>query len=169
MRKMLKMLMCCFLLTVLIANTAFAYPTSLKNYAPITVESQLLPPSVKSSSATSMGGQRGNFFGVGDLTIINQNGKIRVAAEAFMKEPVDDVYMTIYLDREVNGKWSQVAYYDFEFHSKDYPEGLTTPGVDFTIMDQPSGYYYRLRGSYIAFLNGANEGFGPVTDGILIQ
>lgn len=169
MRKMLKMLTCCFLFTALTAETAFAYPAGLANYAPITMESQLLPPAVKSSRATSTGTKRGDFFGVGDLTIINQNGKVRVAAEAFMKEPVDDVYMTIYLDREINGKWNQVAYYDFEFHSKDYPEGLTTPGVDFTIMDQPSGHYYRLRGSYIAFLNGANEGFGPVTEGILIQ
>ena len=87
-----------------------------------------------------------------------------------MREPVDEVYVTVYLDRlEADNKWKQVKLYDIEFHSEDYPEGLTEPGFDFVISDQPSGHTYRLRGTFAAFLDGAMEGFGPVTDGILIE
>ena len=55
-----------------------------------------------------------------------------------MNDPVDEVYMTIYLDRleESNGvtHWSQVDYYEFEFFAKDYPNGLTLATKDFTII-----------------------------------
>ena len=39
----------------------------------------------------------------------------------------------------------------------------------FTLTGYPTGEYYRLRGSYAAVKDGLLEGFGPVTDGILIQ
>ena len=169
MKKIINVLICYFLLTSFTMNTAFANPIQYDCAPPVTIQSELLPSSEKSSKVSVTGVKRGNFFGIGDLTIINENGSIGVSAIAYMKEPVDSLYMTIYLDRQINGKWSQVAYYDYEFHSKDYPDGMMTPGVDFTITDQPTGYYYRLRGSYIAFLNGESEGFGPVTHGILID
>lgn len=169
MKKIIRIFICCFLLNVFITNTAFGYTYNSEYVPPITVKSELLPPSENSSTAHVQTVLRGNFFAAGDLTIIDKGGKIGVAAKAFMSQPVDSLYMTIYLDRQINGKWTQVAFYDFEFHSEDYPNGMLTPGVDFTILGQPTGYYYRLRGSYVAFLNGANEGFGPVTHGILIE
>ncbi len=62
---------------------------------------------------------RGVFFAAADLSILNNNGKIGVSAKAYMKEPVDEVYMTIYLDQMgEDGQWVQVAYYDFEFFGK---------------------------------------------------
>lgn len=42
-----------------------------------------------------------------------------------------------------NEHWRQVAYYDFEFYAKDYPDGLLTPGKDFTIMDRSTGRWAR--------------------------
>jgi len=87
-----------------------------------------------------------------------------------MKKPVDEVNMLIYLDQlNEKGQWVQVANYSFDFYAKDYPDGLLTPGTDFIVTDQPSGYYYRLRGQYLAFLDGGMEGFGPVTDGVFIE
>ena len=43
--------------------------------------------------------------------------------------------------------------------------------VSYTHLDvyKRQGYYYRLRGSFAALKDGAMEGFGPVTDGVLIE
>ena len=116
---------------------------------------------------------RGVFFSAADLKLTNLNGKIGVIAHGYMNVPVDEVYMTIYLDRleESNGvtHWSQVDYYDFEFFAKDYPNGLTLATKDFTIINQPKNHTYRLRGQFAAFLDGAMEAFGPATDGVFIE
>ena len=88
-----------------------------------------------------------------------------------MSTAVDELYMTIYVDRwiEKESRWNQVAYYDFEFYAEDYPNGLTSETVEFIIDNQPKNNQYRLRGSYMAIKDGAMEGFGPVTDGVLIE
>lgn len=168
MKKLISMFICCLLLTSLIANTAFAYPKQIENYS-FATEMVLLPPSVKSSRAYVSSVLKGNFFAAGEINIINEDGNIGVSAKTYMRKPIDSLYMTIYLDREVDGKWKQVETYEFEFQSKDYPDGMYTPGVDFTILNQPKGYYYRVRGVYLAFLDGASEGFGPATNGVLIH
>ena len=91
-----------------------------------------------------------------------------------MLEPVDELYMNIYLDKfvvEEDGKerWENIDMFEFEFYAEDYPEGLTSESVEFTLTGYPTGEYYRLRGSYAAVKDGLLEGFGPVTDGILIE
>ena len=85
--------------------------------------------------------------------------------------PVDEVYITIYLDRwDADAeRWRQVTYYDAEFYAKDYPDGLTDPTVDITFLNQKKGYDYRLRGVFAAVHNGLFEGFSPVTAGIRIE
>lgn len=168
LRKMFRLLV----VTVLIVTmtSSFVYAKPYFNYPPIETESKILPRGVKESTVHVTSNLRGAFFAAADLAIINKNGKIGVSAKTYMREPVDEVYMTIYVDRlESGNKWSQVAFYDMEFHSEDYPEGLTEPGVDFVISDQPSGHTYRLRGTFAAFKDGAMEGFGPVTDGVFIE
>ncbi len=169
-KKILKMFVCTLLCTVMMVSTVFARPICRDSYTSVEVESEVLPRYVKESRVHLTSTLRGVFFAAADLAILNNNGKVGVSAKAYMKEPVDEFYMTIYLDR-LNEKeqWEQVAYYDFEFYAKDYPDGLLTPGKDFTILDQPSGYVYRLRGQYIAILDGGMEGFGPVTSGVLIE
>ena len=87
-----------------------------------------------------------------------------------MSEAIDELYMTIYLDRMTDeGRWEQVDYFEFEFYAEDYPDGLTSEFVSFTLTGYPTGHYYRLRGTYAAVKGTVMEGFGPVTDGILIQ
>lgn len=116
---------------------------------------------------------KGVFFSAADLKLTNLDGKIGVTAHGYMNVPVDEVYMTIYLDKleEKNGvaHWVQMDYYEFEFFAKDYPNGLTLATADFTIVNQPKNHTYQLRGTYAAFKDGAIEGFGPVTDGVLIE
>lgn len=113
---------------------------------------------------------RGVFFSAADLKIENENGEIGVVGHAYMSTEIDELYMTIYLDRQVGeNEWEQVDSFDFEFYAEDYPDGLTFELVAFTLTGYPTGHYYRLRGSYAAVKDGVMEGFGPVTDGVLIQ
>ena len=68
----------------------------------------------------------------------NGGGDIGVFAKAYMSVPVDEVYITIYLDRWDEGteRWRQVSYYDAEFYAKDYPNGLSEPDVDIIFKNQ---------------------------------
>lgn len=167
-RKIFRSLVIAVLIATMTSSVVYASPYT--DFPSVETESKILPRGVQKSTAHVVSTLRGVFFAAADLSIINKNGKIGVSAKTYMREPVDDVYISIYLDRLENGdKWIQVAYYDFEFHSEDYPEGLTEPGLDFIISDQPSKNTYRLRGTYAAFKDGAMEGFGPVTEGIFIE
>lgn len=169
MKRVLKTLTVALLIVIM--STVSVFGSEYNPYlAPVNTESELLPPSVRSSKVREISKLRGEYFGVAELEILNEDGKIGVSARAYMKKPVDEVYMSIYVDQlNKNNQWVQVANYDFEFFSKDYPDGLLTPSKDFIILDQPSGYYYRLRGQFIAVLDGGMEGFGPVTGGVLIE
>ena len=169
MKKILRTLMITCLFVILLGTSVYANGSN-PYLAPVYTQSELLPDHIKSSKVRETSKLRGEYFGVAELDIINENGKIGVSARAYMKKPVDEVNMLIYLDQlNEKGQWVQVANYSFDFYAKDYPDGLLTPGTDFIVTDQPSGYYYRLRGQYLAFLDGGMEGFGPVTDGVFIE
>lgn len=168
-KKIYWMLVFAVIFAVSVGITSIAAPRFTEYYVPVDAESELLPAHIKESKVRVNNVTRGFFFAAGELTISNKDGKIGVSAKTYMKKPVDEVYMTIYLDRQVGDKWAEVEHYDFEFFAKDYPNGLIDPGMDFTISGQPTGYYYRLRGQYAAFLDGVMEGFGPVTDGVFIE
>lgn len=168
LRKVLRTLVIAALTVTMSCSLVYAKPYTF--YPSIETESKVLPRGVKESTVHVTSNLKGAFFIAADLSIINKNGKIGVSGKTYMREPVDEVYVTVYLDQlDAKNKWQQVKYYDIEFHSEDYPEGLTEPGFDFVISDQPSGHIYRLRGTFAAFKDGAMEGFGPVTEGILIE
>lgn len=168
LRKVLRTLVIAALIVTMSCSIVYAKPYTF--YPPVETESKVLPHGVKESTVHVISNLRGVFFIAADLSIINKNGKIGVSGKTYMREPVDEVYVTVYLDRLDSGnKWQQVKFYDIEFHSEDYPEGLTEPGFDFVISDQPSGHTYRLRGTFAAFKDGTMEGFGPVTDGVFIE
>lgn len=160
------------LIAVFLTFNVVAMPYIPGSYTSVDQVSELLPPGVKQSKVRETARPRGNFFMSADLTVINKgNGKVGAFAVALMAVPVDEAYITIYLDRwdENEERWRQVNYYEAEFYAKDYPDGLTTPKVDISFVDQPAGYYYRLRGSFGALLDNEFEGFSPVTDGILLD
>lgn len=148
----------------------YAGPISGDVYSSINVESNLLTPSTEQSVDVVTKTPRGIFFSAADLKISNEDGEIGVVGHAYMSEAVDELYMTIYLDRWVDDDhWEQVDEFEFEFYGEDYPDGLTSELVAFTLTGYPTGHYYRLRGTYAAVKGTVMEGFGPVTDGILIQ
>ena len=148
----------------------YAKTLGIEQYSSVNINSDILPSDVGESIDVVQKTPRGVFFSAADLRIENEDGEIGVVGHAYMSEPVDELYITIYLDRQTSeGKWEQVDVFEFEFYAEDYPDGLTSELVGFTLTGYPTGHYYRLRGSYAAVKDGVIEGFAPVTDGILIQ
>ena len=134
--------------------------------------SELLPKNVDSDRATEQSVRRGEFFARADLIITDEgDGNIGAFAVAYMDHAVDEVYITIYLDRwnEEEERWQMVTYYDAEFYAEDYPEGLTDPTVDITFLNQERDHYYRLRSAFSAVYDNDYEGFSPTTAGIWID
>ncbi|MBS6952222.1 MAG: hypothetical protein KH230_03220 [Enterocloster asparagiformis] len=171
MKKLSRSLVLGVLVAFLVSSNSFAKPFNPNEFTSVNIESKVLPPSVKESFDRVVSVLKGAFFSAADLRIKNENGEIGITGHAFMSVPVEEIYMTIYIDQknEKEDRWVQVAYYDFEFYAKDYPNGLTSETVSFIIDNQPKNKVYRARGSYAAFKDGAMEGFGPVTDGVLIE
>ena len=174
MKKFLKSIVCTIVATLFIGSVAFAASFNPSDFTSIEVESNILPEEVKESVDYVRIPRRGVFFAAADLKIANYDGDINVSGHVYMLEPVDEIYMTIYLDRYVidedgTERWEYVDMFEFEFYAEDYPEGLLEESVGFTLTGYPTGEYYRLRGSYAAVKDGLLEGFGPVTDGILIE
>ena len=175
MKKFLKSIVCTIVATLFIGSVAFAASFNPSDFTSIEVESNILPEEVKESVDYVRIPRRGVFFAAADLKIANYDGDIGVAGHAYMSEAVDEIYMTIYLDRyEVDedgeADWVFVDMFEFEFYAEDYPEGeLTSESVEFTLTGYPKNEYYRLRGSYAAVKDGLLEGFGPVTDGVYIH
>ena len=92
-KKILRTLLCSLLCAIMVGSTAFAHPVSPDSYNSVESESELLPQNVRISKKHVTSLARGVFFAAADLAILNNDGKIGVSAKAYMKEPVDEVYM----------------------------------------------------------------------------
>ena len=74
----------------------------------------------------------------------------------------DTMYLSLYLERKVNGVYSTYKSWDFTKN-------------DVTALDQsinvivPSGYYYRVRGYHAAKAGGVKESTTTLTNGILVK
>lgn len=175
MKKLIACITIALSMIMSIDSVIFAAEFIPSEFTSITVESNILPAEIQDSVDYIRIPRRGVFFSSADLKIANYDGDIGVSGHVYMLEPVDEIYMTIYLDKYIvdedgEGRWVYVDMFEFEFYAEDYPDGeLTSESVEFTLTGYPTGEYYRLRGSYAAVKDGLLEGFGPVTDGILIQ
>ena len=164
--KMLTILMSIHLMSISNVYAMTNGETSVDEY------SELLPKNVDSDRATEQSVRRGEFFARADLIITDEgDGNIGAFAVAYMDHAVDEVYITIYLDRwnDEEERWQMVTYYDAEFYAEDYPEGLTDPTVDITFLNQERDHYYRLRSAFSAVYDNDYEGFSPTTAGIWID
>lgn len=173
-KKVLSVFACVLAVTISMNLVTFASNFDPSEFTNITMESEILPSGIQESEDYVNATAKGVFFAAADLKIANYDGDINVSGHVYMLEPVDEIYMTIYLDRYVidedgTERWEYVDMFEFEFYAEDYPEGLLEESVGFTLTGYPTGEYYRLRGSYAAVKDGLLEGFGPVTDGILIE
>lgn len=172
MKRILYTVVTTVILAVFTALNVFAMPYNPDDFTSVNEESILLEQNIKQSKVTEQTMTRGDFFASADLLIRDDgDGDIGALAVAFTRYPVDEAYITVYLDRwDANAeRWREVKSYEAEFYAKDYPEGLTTPRVDITFKNNEKGYYYRLRSVFAVVYNNEFEGFSPVTDGILIE
>lgn len=173
MKRLFKTIAITLIISIFCSFNVFALNHYNPNdYTSVDINSELLSEIVKSSSVHETSKRRGNFFAGADLIIKNNdNGNVGVFAKAYMDVPVQEAYITIYLDRwdEEADRWRQVRYYDAEFYEKDYPEGIIEPAIDIEFKNLEKGYYYRARGVFAAIYNDNFEGFSPTTDGILIK
>lgn len=107
-----------------------------------------------------------------DVAITDKgNGDIGVTAHTYLRKPVKELYISLYLDRYNKEKdiWQQVDYRDYEFTLEEYPEGIDNPSVSVVFENQKKGYYYRVRGAFSAGDDDWYEGLGPTTEGIWIE
>lgn len=161
-----------FIITIFVTFNVFAMPYNPNDYTSVNEFSELLATNKKLSHVSESTTTRGNFFMRSDLIIKDDGGgKIGALAVAYTNVPVDEAYVTVYLDRwdATAERWRQVNSYEAEFYAEDYPDGLTTPTVDISFINNEKGYYYRLRAVFGVVYNNEFEGFSPVTDGILIE
>lgn len=160
------------LLVMVMTLDVFAMSFNPESYTSVNEHSELLPEGFKYDKASERAVRRGDFFVGADLIIRDKgNGDISAFAKGLIEVPVQEAYITVYLDRwnETEESWEQVTYYDAEFFAEDYPDGLRTPTVDIVFLNQKKGYFYRLRAAFAAFDGNKVEGFSPVTAGILIE
>lgn len=172
MKRIVVTLIASLMTIIFMTLNVFAMPFNPNEYTSVNEVSDLMERGVKQSKVTESSKTRGDFFASADLVIKdNGNGDIGALAIAFTRYPVDEAYITVYLDRwdATNERWRQVNSYEAEFYAADYPDGLSEPTVDITFTNNTKGYYYRIRGVFAVVYNNEFEGFSPVTNGILIE
>lgn len=172
MRKIIFLLINLVLVMNIFSMTVFAAIPAQETYTSVEMKSNLCDKNVKSSKGFAKTVTKGEFFASADITISDQgNGNIGAIAHAYLRKPIKELYISIYLDRynEKEDAWENVDGYDYEYIEKDYPNGIVDPSVSLTFKNQKKGYYYRLRAVFSAADDNKFEGFSPVTDGIWIE
>lgn len=173
MKKVLQSLVIIMLISSMFTITAFADVFDWHRYSCVSPESQLLPPTEKSAIFKYQSKARGDFIAAADLSISNEGGgKIGIYAQTLAYVPLDKCRMRIYLDQwdEEKQRWAMVDQWDFNFEKSNDPETpLLIPVVSFNVTNQPTGFYYRLRGLHAVWVGGNTEGFSTQTNGVFIS
>lgn len=127
--------------------------------------------SKRANKARGINTARGTYISSSHVGISNVGGgTIGISGLTTAHQPVDKIRIHLYLDRlNENQKWSQVDDFDYYFYPEDEPDGeLTIAAIDLEVTDQPSGYYYRVRGTHGVWKNGVSESQSTRTDGVMI-
>lgn len=152
------------ILTVLVLCVVFCFPAFGQNY--------MENDEITKTYSNAVKQPRGSIISTGNLRISNEgNGEIGVLMQTMSHVDIDEVIFYISLDRwiESEGRWANVANYDFSYKQEDYPdEKLNVKSISFNIIGQPVDCYYRLRGDHIVVLGDKRETLSNETDGILI-
>lgn len=153
--------------------TSFSATNGRPDFAHVPpTDTKLLPPDQTHSESKTQSLQRGSLLAACVLNISNAGGgEIGVLADTMCHVDVDGIYVTIYLDQynEETEKWTNREVYVYEFTPADTEDGkLHAKLIDFNVLNQPAGHYYRLWAYHEAEKNGAWETMKTATDGILI-
>ena len=137
--------------------------------AAVAYQSQL--ETVYNEKADSLDSTKGAYINFSNSSITNAGGgAIGISAVTTAHEKVDKIRIHLFLDRlDTDERWTQVDDFDFTFTPEDVPNGdLSEATVSFEVNNQPSGYYYRVRGTHGVWKNGVIETQSTRTDGVMI-
>lgn len=161
----------------LIISCMFTMPSFAGNTRPDmihvpAINSRLLSSDQTYSGDTAQALLRGSLLSKCVLILTNAGrGNIGVVADTMCHKDVDNMYITIYVDRydDVRDEWVNKKIYEYEYAAKDMVNGkLSAKFISFDITDQPSGYYYRAWAYHEVEKNGVWESMKTGTDGVFI-
>ena len=105
---------------------------------------------------------RGNNLSFGTTTVKKlASNKVGISGITQCHHNCDKVYLTLYLDRKVNGSYTEYKSWTFT------ASNVSNLVKDLTVI-VPSGYYYRVRG-YHAAKDGSKEAVRTVNKGVLVK
>lgn len=164
--KVFRIVTLCLICIVFFSTPVFASEKDeLDAMIPITVESKLLPPDVKFSRVvTRSSSARGKYFTDMILEISNpEPGVVGVAAGVTCGMKVDKIHLKVSLDVKTSSGYSQVKSWTYDTEnvvvSSQYEEYT---GVK-------AGQYYRMRASYVVYMNGDRESGSSNTEAIQVD
>lgn len=170
MKKIIRLLVLSFVLSVLLANTVFG--NNWENIPGNHGESILLDQSIRSSIDKTNRYGRGEILAEGSAEIANkQNGEIYIGMYTLAHRDVDFIQHTYFLDQwdESRQDWVQVDYMSFTRTKEEEADGtLSYLMTSDTISGYPVNRYYRVRGIHLVELNGETEMCSTQTNGVLI-
>lgn len=122
-----------------------------------------LPHTATYSEDTEYSLLRGNHLSYGNATLTRLSANsISVYGFTQCHHVCDNVYLSLYLERKVNGSYATYKYWNYN----------TTDATNLTkslVVSVPSGYYYRIRGYHAASDAGSSkESTSTLTDGIYV-
>lgn len=136
-------------------------------------DSILLPAGVTSSKDETNGMARGIVISSASAEIVDEEGgNIGVWVATRCHVECSEILNIAILDRynEETGQWVEQERHQFIAKREDSPDGsLTFLNSEFTIEDQDTGYYYRVRGIHSATsADGKTQTSSTRTEGILV-
>lgn len=136
-------------------------------------ESVLLPANITSTKDSIDGMERSSIVSTASTEIIDETGgDIGVIIETLCHVECSEIRNIAVLDRlnEETNSWEEQSRYEFIASKDDFPtQPLTALTNAFTIENQETGYYYRIRGIHsVTTPDGKGQVYATRTDGLLI-
>ena len=113
---------------------------------------------------------RGSIIDTATTRISNLGkGDIGIIIETLAHVECDKIKNIAVLQREEDGKWTEVARYTYDAKKEDFPtEDLSGMTNEFTVKNQKTGYKYRVVGVHYVEANGKGQSFMTKTGGVMI-
>ena len=114
--------------------------------------------------------QRGRIIDTAISSISNLGkGDVGIFIQTLAHIECDKIKNIAVLQREEDGKWTEVARYTYDAKKEDFPtEDLSGMTNEFTVKNQKTGYKYRVVGVHYVEANGKGQSFMTKTGGVMI-
>ena len=161
-KKLLGLLMAVGMLTAMCTTPVLAETTSILDE--ITEEEFTDEETTEDfSEDTSYSVLRGTNLNLGNVKIQKVNsGELAIFGLTQCHKKCAKVYLSLYLERKVNGSYSTYKYWNFTANNAT----SLSRTIDVIV---PSGTYYRVRGYHAASNGGLKESTSTLTSGIMIK